>query len=391
MRKPSLFNFVLLCLLAPLAAVAQNKNSNMNELLVKMGLPKVLETLSTPQSNPVNPETLESQKKMRYDQALSAGKTPEEAWAIATGPNPDRVKEIIKAPGQPLRVVFEDGKTIGFKLKTGFTPLRTSITLSDNSCTPTIGTKGEFVIPLVLRSLIAFWIVHPTKQGQPVIEYDNQDKREEVKSSTAFLTFLTDPNFFQTVSALPANLIEEPSSFAFARAQNNIFGWFECPKGNCAGLLPKMTEVLYWDENFETQNSQVRMSMGDEPAINQMSSRLQSLKLKVKEGKVLFGRPAKTFGFFASFLPPGITYQVQWTFKDKNLVEPDDDLCQMKWDLDFTRVFTQFTKATEDTTEVEKVNLSLYPEYNFAAEDEENLFLESLFRKTDWESREVRR
>lgn len=391
MRKPSLINLVLLCVLAPSATLAQNKQRNLNELLVKMGVPKVLDTLSTLQPAPVKPETLDHERKARYDQALSAGKSPEEAWAIATGPNPDKVKEIIKVPGQPLRVIFEDGKTIGFKLKIGFAPLRTSITLSDNSCTRMVGTKGEFVIPLVLRSLVPYWIVHPTKQGQAVLEYDSDDKKDEVKASTAFLTALSDPNFIQTLSSLTANTIEEPASYAVARRENSIFGWFECPQGKCAGLLPKMTEALFWDENFEINNSQLRMSIGDEPAINQISSRLQSLKLEVKSGKILFGKPAKAFGLFSAFSPPGISYQVQWTFRDKNLVEPDDEFCQMKWDIDFTRVFTQFTKLTEDTTEVEKVNLSLYPEYNFDAQDEQDLSLGSAFQANDWEASEVRR
>jgi hypothetical protein len=392
MRKPGHSHLVLLCLFAPLMAMAQNKNGNMNELLVKMGVPKILEALSTPQSSPVKRENLDHDNRIRYDKALASGKSPEEAWAIATGPNPDKVKEVIKVPGQPFRVIFEDGKTIGFKLKTRFSPLRTSITLSENSCTRMIGTKGEFVIPLVLRGLIAYWIVHPTSQGQAVLEYDSTDKKDEVKSSVAFLTYLSDANFNQTLAQLPTNSIEEPASFAFAKGKSNIFGWFECPKGNCGGLLPKKTEVLFWDENFELQNEQVRMSRADEgPALNQMSSRLQSLKLIVNNGKIVFAKPARSFGFFSSFLPPGISYQVQWTFPDRNLVEPDDELCQMKWDIDFSRIFTQFTKATEELTEVEKVNLSLYPDYNYEAKDEENLSLNNFFGAHEWEDSQVKR
>jgi hypothetical protein len=324
--------------------------------------------------------------KEAYDQAISSGKTPEEAAEIAG----NKVREIIKVPGQPLRVVFYNGKVIGFKLKTTFTPLRTSLVLAENSCTRTIGMKGEFVIPLVLRNLITYWVAHPTKQGQPVMEWDSDDKKEKVKSSTAFLTRLIDENFEQSMSSVPAEGIEDAKVLKQARASRDAFGWFECP-GKCDGLLPKNTEVLFWDENFETGNSQARMTRNNEPSFTQMTSRLQQLPLTVRGRNVNFGRPAKTFGAFAQFLPPGITYQVQWTFRAENLVEPDDELCQMKWDLDFTRVFTQFTKATESLEDPAKVDLASFPEYGFDSKDEENAFFSSLFSNSDFESEDLRK
>jgi hypothetical protein len=325
--------------------------------------------------------------KEAYDQAVSLGKTPAEAAEIAG----NKVKEIIKVPGKPFRVVFYNGKVIGLKLKTTFTPLRSSLVLAENSCTRTIGMKGEFVIPLVLRNLIAYWAVHPTKQGQPVLEWDSDDKKEKVKVSTAFLTRLIDENFEQSVASVPASGIEDAKVLSQTRASQEAFGWFECPQGKCDGLLPKNTEVLFWDENFETGNSQARMTRNNEPSFTQMTSRLQQLPLTVQGGRINFGRPAKTFGAFAQFLPPGITYQLQWTFRDKNLVEPDDELCQMKWDLDFTRIFTQFTKATESMEDPAKVGVASYPEYDFTAQDEQNLFFSSLFSNDEFEGENVRK
>jgi len=305
--------------------------------------------------------------------------------------DPHKVKELIKVEGQPFQVVFEDGKIIGLKAKTTFTPLHTSLTLTENSCTRMVGTKGDFIIPLVLRSLIPYWIAHPSKQGQPVLKYDSESKKDEVNSSTALITRLADAQFDQTLMSVPANGVEDKEIYNLAKKSTDAFGWFKCP-GDCQGLLPQNTEVLFWDENFETENNQTRMTRDQsQPSFNQMTSRLQQLPLTTEGNRIKFGQPARTFGLFALFLPPGITYQVQWTFRDKNLIEPDDDLCQMKWDLDFTRIFTQFTQATESVQDVNKVRHEPYPVYNYSAKDEQFLYFSSTFSESTWSATEVRK
>ncbi len=302
-----------------------------------------------------------------------------------------KIKKVIKTEGRPYRMVFENGYQIGFKLKMAFVPLRSSMILSDNSCTHAIGNRGEIVIPTVHRSLIAYWAKHPTKKDEPVIKKHYDDITEVVFSETAVISRMLNPLYDQLMDEVPVGAIKDEATFAQSKANGETFGWMNC-EGTCDGLLPATKQALFWDENFEIQNNQTRMARNSKhPSFNQMTSRLQLVPLKADGRAIIFGQPARTFGPISRFLPPGITYQMQWTFREKNLVITDDDLCQMKWDLDFTRLFTTFIQASESVRDPKKVDAKAYPDYNFTESDVSNEALNSMFSTQSFESSGMQR
>ncbi len=117
-------------------------------------------------------------------------------------------------------------------------------------------------------------------------------------------------------------------------------------------------------------------------AVNQITSRFEGIPLKVSGNRIEFGRPRKTYGVLSAFLPMGVTYQIQLSFQAPNLVDPEDELCQMKWDMDFTSIFTQFTQAFNQVRDTERIKLLELTSYSLRAEDESNSSFSELF--SDW-------
>ena len=308
-------------------------------------------------------------------------------------PEPNKVKTLTKEAGKPVRVLFNDGSEIGFKIREVFTPFQTTATLSDNSCTRDIGTKAHYVAPVMVRAIVPYWTVHATKQGQSVQILDKQDDgtmKLKVDSQPAFYSRVTDKNFSAKL-ALPNLEIANPEIVQTTLANPNEIGWFECLT-DCPGLMPKTDKILIWDENFEADNDQMSMIQGTNSApINEITNRMQEVPVRLDGRRIFYGPSGRTFGFFGKFLPPGITYQFQWNIRAPNIVDTGDTVCQIKWDLDFSQIFTQFTKLSSLTEDPEKVQITGMREYIFQDEDGSNIFANDIFSESHWSNREILR
>ena len=111
----------------------------------------------------------------------------------STAPGPVLTKEV----GRPFTVQFDDDHVVGFKLYQDFASLETTFTLAENSCTPQVGTKLRYVIPVVRRALIPIWTKHPTLQGTPVMIIDEDESPlPKVDLATVLATRVNRPKTF---------------------------------------------------------------------------------------------------------------------------------------------------------------------------------------------------
>lgn len=302
---------------------------------------------------------------------------------------PNKIKTFVKEEGKPMEVIFNDGRVIGFKLSYKFMPMRSSLTLSENSCTTAFGKKFEYVVPNIMRAILPYWKVHPKKAGQFVTRYNSDDKVDEVRSEMTHFSRLNDPKFAQRLNDFSEAAVEDKEALRTARAYPDQFGYLNCGT-ECEGVLPSNRLVQFWDENFELGAPETMMVTNDDgPSLNQMSSRLQEMQMTVKDGYILFGKPARTYGFFALFFPPGITYQIQWNIQSQNLIDNLDSLCQLRWDMDFTRVFNIFDGASVQVTDIAQANKGQFKIYNFTPDDTSVMSINSLFIDSLWESAEI--
>ncbi len=314
------------------------------------------------------------------------------ATTTAATVDPNKVKTMIKEAGKPVEIVFNDGRVIELKLHEVYHPLKSSMTLSTNTCTRTLGDKMEFVMPLIHRSLIPVWKTHPTKQGQFVLDFDEENKRDEVASDSAFYNPMKAAEFNDRLKALKPTQIDDRPSHNIATQLVGKFGWMDCAGACPATLLPESKTVRFWDENFETGNEGATMVRGmEEISFNQMTSRLQEVDLTLAGDKIYFANPKETFGYLALFFSAGITYQIQWYFEGKNLIDENDSLCEMRWDVDFTRVFTDFTAVGELVTNVEKARTLKLEPYLFDPRDDEHIQLQYPLSASRWEDGELHR
>ncbi|MBK9040217.1 MAG: hypothetical protein IPL83_13830 [Bdellovibrionales bacterium] len=233
------------------------------------------------------------------------------------------------------------------------------------------------------KSLIPIWKTHPSKQGELVTRFNTDEKKYEVASETSLQSRNGRSSFFEAdLARMISQDIQVQEIQRIAVENPSAVGWFEC-KESCEGVLPKDVTALLWDENFEMENRELDLTRKSQTtAVNQITSRFEGIPLKVSGNRIEFGRPRKAYGVISAFLPMGVTYQIQLSFQAPNLVDPDDDLCQMKWDMDFTSIFTEFTQALNQVRDTERINLLELTNYSFRAEDEANASFNGLF--SDW-------
>lgn len=302
-------------------------------------------------------------------------------------PTQEKSPIIVKKVGEPVIIELPNGNSVELKQVERLIPLSSTITLSENSCSNILGLKWGYVVPVILKSLIPVWKTHPTKQGESIIRFNSREKRNEVASETSLQSRNGRNGLFEANLARIVSQDKHVQEIQRIAVENpTAVGWFEC-KEACDGVLPKGITALFWDENFETANDEIdltRFSQGT--VVNQITSRFEGVPLKIIGNRVEFGRPRKTYGIFSAFLPMGVSYQIQLSFQAPNLVDPDDDLCQMKWDMDFTSIFTQFVEAIGQARDTEKIKLLELTSYLFRTEDESDLTLKYLF--SDWHYRD---
>lgn len=304
--------------------------------------------------------------------------------------DPNQVSDVVKEAGKPVQIHFNDGRTIQFKILETFAPFHTKATLSDNSCTRNIGLQATYLVPVITRSLVPYWSSHPTKAGQPVVKIDSDDKKAKIAGQTAYYA-RNNTKDFDSLFAHAGLQVQDQAALQSARANSEALGWLECAK-ECKDVLPAAAQILFWDENFETNNEQLEMVAGNRsPSINQMTSRMEQMPIHQEGRKIYFSVAQRAYGAFGRLFPPGITYQVQWNFQAENIVNPEDSMCQMAWDLDFTQIFTQFTKLTIENQSADAVKISELPEYLYVEEDGANLYLSYLFTTSNWESSAVQK
>lgn len=290
---------------------------------------------------------------------------------------------IVKKVGEPVIIELPNGNSVELKQVERMIPLSSTITLSENSCSNRMGLKWGYVVPVIVKSLIPVWKTHSTKQGESVTRFNTEGKINEVASETSLQSRNGRNSLFEADLARIVSQNTHAQEVQRIAIENpSAVGWFEC-KESCEDVLPKDITALFWDENFETANSELDLTRKSRTtAVNQITSRFEGIPFKVSGNRVEFGRPRKTYGVLSAFLPMGVTYQIQLSFQAPNLVDPDDDLCQMKWDMDFTSIFTRFVRAIDQVRDPEKIKLLELSNYFFRPEDESDPTLKSLF--SEW-------
>lgn len=274
--------------------------------------------------------------------------------------------------GRPFEITLDNDTVIEFRHKLKATVMNVPVTMSENSCNTQVGVKCIMHSALVREEHVGFWKVHPTKVGKPV-NTSQSGSPNYLDDSQQFSA--VDLKFSTVVKTLARKGTLPPS---FTKFEPNQVVWFECEQS-----LAEMPEnILYWDQNFENGNSEITMDNRQYRQVNKVTDRIRNVKLR-GDGKV-----------FAAFSPivraassngniPGFAYQIQWTIQAPNLIETEKPVCQIKWDVAFGAVFTQFI-AFLGNTDLGRVapNVADYDQFIYSQEYSNRRYL---FNKSAWD------
>lgn len=248
--------------------------------------------------------------------------------AFAQSPAPLATPTIVKPEGAPMRIDFSDGRSAEFviqKVKTKFT---TSLRLLENTCKPLQVAHCKISFPYISSTVSTKWTSHPTNKGELVQMLREKDFAVEVQGSSKFTLYSGD----KTIPTL------ENSPFGELSCDTNEWlPWKEGSKGQRKAM------ITLWDEDFETINEEFSYHRRlDPPSFNAFTARFDEVPLFEAGQRILMGGPESlTKRFFVEF--PLLAYRLQLTFMSPNLTEPEDGACQVKMEVDFSKVFETVT------------------------------------------------
>lgn len=305
--------------------------------------------------------------------------------------NPNAVASTLKEAGKPFVVTYKDGREAQLVVHQWIEPFRINLLLSDNTCMPVKGLKCELIVPTIRRRYLGVWTKHPTHAGQMIkvgrsaSDDDNDEFRQDSVNVSYFITRLKGPSyerFLDIIGKDPAQhaaVLEERKNLLLAR--------IECGS-DVAQALPTNREIFYWDENFETSNNETGMTREQSQSVNQISARYEDLPFQIASRSIRISPPRRNLGVISEFFPVGITYQIQWQFQAKNLVESEDPLCAVKWDADFSQAFGQFVKFSQGGRWKPSVPAEYQP-YIYQPEDENDILGAQIFQSYRWDAKEI--
>lgn len=298
--------------------------------------------------------------------------------AVRAAENPNRIRDLGHTDGATVEAVYADGRIAQVYRKERLDEFRVPVELSDNTCKPFRRHVCTMVIPFARQYLAAVWKRHPTREGQNV-SLKNDPKT--IFGNQVFVTRSQNTLFETILSRIPfsAGQSEKIKSVLADKSMGRI----ECDS-DLTQSMPNAKEITFWDENYEGGNVELAMSEGFGTRVNQNWRRVEGLPTEVQKNILKFSRFKKEYGQFTDYYPLGVSYQLQFTFRASNIIDPDDEACMMKWDVNFTQYFTQLVGVLNFAGQG-PFNPAEYELFKSSGENM-NPFAQKIYTKELWET-----
>jgi hypothetical protein len=246
-----------------------------------------------------------------------------------------------KAEGKPFAIEFADGRIAQYMVEKDGAPFVTSLVLTENACANRQSAVCEIRFPRQTMRYVLVWIKNPGFEGKPV--YRASGTAPDVRLS-AMSSGANDFRFMKKGQTLATGSLNSP----FAEMKCDHQDWI--PWKNQSQSL-RTTQIAGWDEDFELNNPEfLYFRQGDAPSFNAISGRYEGISLVETNGKILLSAPKTGHDLFGGAMEfPLVGYKLQLTFPSQSLADKDDVMCQAKLTINFTQIFTEFTRLfTQD-------------------------------------------
>ena len=188
----------------------------------------------------------------------------------------NKVQSIYREIGAPLSVTYTDGRVAQILRRETTDEFRVPIFLLENSCTQSVGLKCTFVLPFIRQSYAAVWKNHPTSIGQP-LEYTHD--KNLTFGNQIYIT-RTQNELYETILQRMKAAGGDSAKINAAQRDKNL-GRLEC-EADITPALPASRTILFWDENFESSNTELAISEGFGARVNLFWRRYQNTKVNVQ-------------------------------------------------------------------------------------------------------------
>ncbi len=291
----------------------------------------------------------------------------------------NKVKTIRQEIDSPVEIQYEDGRVAQMMQKESVDVFRVPIRLTENSCQKPVGLKCTLVVPFVRQQFAAVWKVHPTRQAQP-LEYSF--KKDVTYGNQVAITRSQNELYETILRRIPSGNSDRATLIkAF---ENKSLGQIECDQ-DTKSILPNNREILFWEENYEAGNSELAMIEGPNHGarVNLLYRRFQNIAIEPQGNIIRFSRFKKSYGQMGDYYPIGLSYMLQLTFRSPNENDPSDEVCKLKWDVNFSEYFIQASSLLINGGRG-AFDPSGFTIYRYKLENS-NPYAQGIFKKELWE------
>lgn len=301
--------------------------------------------------------------------------TPSAQSQYAQAAQTNLVHSITQDVGAPVLIKYNNGTVAQMLRKEKVDEFRTPISLSENSCKTMKNLSCQLVVPYVRQQFAAVWKNHPTRQGLP-LEYSFDQKMTYGRQ-----LFITRAQNELYETALKR--IEAADPKARQALNYKPLARIECD-GDISTALPASSEILFWDETYEAGLSELVMTDEGYVRVTLNNNRSENLGIQ-QSGKVLhINRYRVAYGDYNLQYPLGMSYSSQLIFRAPNIDEPKNELCEVKWLVNFSIYFQQVSALLRNADN-QPFNPAGYTSYIYSLENS-NYFSREIFKNEVWQS-----
>lgn len=285
------------------------------------------------------------------------------------------ISNINLSESSPATISFADGTSAQIYKKEAPAIFTVPMTVQENSCQQNLVlAKCSLKIPYIKQSYAAVWTKHPTRQGQPLEYTVNPNvtfgtQNYVTKNQTDYYNKLISQSHIKNNNLTPLH-------------QNRFFAELECDQ-SVNSIFPQVGKVLFIDETYEGGNPELTLNTGPGARVNLNWRRYQDMPYKtIDDHKMGLELYRKSYGLYVHQSPFALAYTIQMLFQSTNYDDARDELCKIKWNVDFSHYFTQISAlALGENT---KFNIQGYSPAQYTSENN-NPYAIRIFQKPTWE------
>lgn len=274
--------------------------------------------------------------------------------------------------GEPIELTYAPDRIARVERREVLDFFSTQIKVRENRCTDLQTSTCELRFPFIRQFFAARWLRHPSRNGQVLVYKDGTPYGFGIQQ----LVTKSQPELFSKIAKRipPAQRTPEAQTWI----DNDLFAEVVCEGVPLQQILGG-SQVLFWDEYYESGNSELAPTQEYGKRVNMITRRFQDLQIVTINKRTFLKLYKRSYGTYVDENPFGIAYEfTTWISQ-----QPNQRACAIKWENSFSLIFAQYTQVATSGGRL-PLPYDEYRQLRYEAENP-NPFMQKVIEAKTWQ------